>query len=89
MIVLFVISVCGIRSTGRIVTDLADDFIEKGHECMVAYGRESVPEKYRSVSYRIGTQTDVKINALKARILDKLKMQDGLSANGLFRLFCH
>ena len=70
MKVLFVNSVCGIRSTGRIVTDLADDFIEKGHECMMAYGRESVPEKYRSVSYRIGTQTDVKINALKARILD-------------------
>ena len=70
MKVLFINSVCGIRSTGRIVTDLADDFIKQGHECMVAYGRESVPEKYKKIAYRIGTNFDVKINALKARFFD-------------------
>ena len=62
MKVLFVNSVCGIRSTGRIVTDLAEDFIRQGHKCIIAYGRESVPVKYKDISYRIGTETDVKLN---------------------------
>ena len=71
MKVLFVNSVCGIRSTGRIVSELADRYTEQGHEVMIAYGRERAAEKYARVSYRIGTDTDVKINALKARLFDK------------------
>lgn len=63
-------SVCGIRSTGRICTDLADVLAENGHECIVAYGRESVPEKYKVLSYRIGSDTDVKLHALGARFFD-------------------
>lgn len=67
---LFINSVCGIRSTGRIVTDLADDFIKKGHTCAIAYGREDAPDKYKAISYRIGTAFNIKVNALKARIFD-------------------
>lgn len=63
-------SVCGIRSTGRICTDLAEVLISQGHECRIAYGREFVPEKYKDISYRIGRNFGVKINALKARIFD-------------------
>ena len=63
-------SVCGIRSTGRICTDLAEVLRLQGHESIIAYGRESVPEKYKDISYRIGTDFGVKINALKARIFD-------------------
>lgn len=63
-------SVCGIRSTGRICTDLAEVLKSQGHECRIAYGRELVPEKYKDISYRIGTNFGVKINALKARIFD-------------------
>ncbi len=70
MKVLFINSVCGIRSTGRIVTDLAEAYMAQGHECKVAYGRETVPDMYKSISYRIGTQWDVRKNALKARLLD-------------------
>lgn len=70
MKVLLINSVCGIRSTGRIVTDLAEKYMADGHECRIAYGREAAPKKYESVSYRIGTDTNVKINALAARIFD-------------------
>ena len=76
MKVLFINSVCGIRSTGRIVSDLADHYMSQGHEVKIAYGREAAAEKYAHISYRIGTDADVKINALKARLLDN----DGFNA---------
>ena len=71
MKVLMINSVCGIRSTGRICTDLADVLISEGHECKVAYGRETVPEKYQNIAVRIGTETDVRLHGLKSRLLDK------------------
>ncbi len=70
MKILLINTVCGIRSTGRIVTDLADKYMAEGHECRIAYGREAVPSAYQSISYRIGSQLDVRINALKARLRD-------------------
>lgn len=45
MRVLFINSVCGIRSTGRICADLSRELEAQGHECKIAYGRmEEVPE---------------------------------------------
>ena len=76
MRVLFINSVCGIRSTGRIVTELAEGLIASGNECRIAYGRETVPSKYENISYRIGTDLNVKINAFNARIFDN----DGFGA---------
>lgn len=70
MKILIINSVAGIRSTGRIVTDIADQFIDAGHECRIAYGRESVPEKYQSICYKIGTNLDSYVNVIKARIFD-------------------
>ncbi|MBQ8783603.1 MAG: glycosyltransferase [Clostridia bacterium] len=70
MKILIINSVCGIRSTGRIVADLAEQYISAGHECRIAYGRENVPEKYKNISYQIGTELNVKVNALKVRIFD-------------------
>ena len=70
MKVLQINSVCGIRSTGRICTDIADVLRMRGDECRIAYGRENVPEKYRDISYRIGSETDVKLHALGSRLLD-------------------
>lgn len=63
-------SVCGIRSTGRICTDLADVLKEKGHQCAVAYGREAVPDMYKDISYKIGDGMGVKLHALAARLFD-------------------
>ena len=74
-------SVCGIRSTGRICTDLAEVLSSSGHECKIAYGRETVPEKYKNISYRIGSNLGVKLNALKARIFDN----EGFNAKGATR----
>lgn len=70
MKILQINGVCGIKSTGRICTDLAEVLKENGHECLIAYGRETVPEKYGSVAFRIGTENDVKLHALKSRIFD-------------------
>lgn len=76
MKILFINSVCGIGSTGRIVTGLAEQYMSEGHTCKIAYGRETVPENYKSLSYRIGTDARVNINGLKARLFDN----EGLNA---------
>lgn len=70
MKVLQINSVCGIRSTGRICTDLADVLGQIGHECKIAYGREAVPEKYQKYAVRIGNDFDVNLHALQSRIFD-------------------
>ena len=70
MRVLIINSVCGIRSTGRIATDIAKEYMAQGHLCQIAYGREQVPEEYRDISYRIGSDWDIRMNALKARLFD-------------------
>lgn len=70
MKVLFINSVCGIRSTGRIVTDLAEKYMADGNECRIAYGRENVPEKYKDISYRICSPMQVNIAGAKSRIFD-------------------
>ena len=70
MKVLIINSVCGIRSTGRICTDLAEVLESQGHECKVAYGRESVPEHCKKYAIRIGNDLNVKIDGAKTRLLD-------------------
>lgn len=70
MKVLMINSVCGIGSTGRICTDIADNLIARGHECKIAYGRGVVPDKYKDISYRIGCGLSVKMHGLKARLFD-------------------
>lgn len=70
MKVLMINSVCGIRSTGRICTDLADVLVENGYEVKIAYGRESVPDKYKKYAVRIGTDIDNKIHAIQTRLFD-------------------
>ena len=70
MKVLMINSVCGIRSTGRICTDLADALERQGHEVKIAYGRETVPQKYQKYAIRIGSDFSVKADALKTRLFD-------------------
>ena len=68
---LFINSVCGIRSTGRICTDLAQQLEAEGNECKIAYGRvEEVPEKFQKYAVRIGTDFDLKMHALQTRLFD-------------------
>lgn len=70
MKVLMINSVCGIRSTGRICTDLAVALDEQGYEVKIAYGREEVPKQFQKYAVRIGTDRDVKLHGLKARLFD-------------------
>lgn len=63
--------VCGIRSTGRICTDLAEALEAQGHEVKIAYGREEVPEKFHKYAVRIGNDMDVKLHGIRARLFDE------------------
>lgn len=72
MKVLMINSVCGIGSTGRICTDLAQEFEKSGHEVKIAYGREEkVPDAFRKYAVRIGSAMDVKLHGLRTRLLDE------------------
>lgn len=71
MKVLMINVVCGIRSTGRICTDLAKALEEQGHEVKIAYGRESVPKQMQKYAVKIGTDFDIKMHGVKARLLDE------------------
>lgn len=62
--------VCGIRSTGRICTDIATALEVEGHEVKIAYGREKVPEQFLKYAVKIGTDFDVKLHGIRARIVD-------------------
>ncbi len=65
-------SVCGIGSTGRICTDLAQEMEAKGHEVKIAYGRsDTVPEKFRKYAVQIGNSLGVKAHVLRTRLLDE------------------
>lgn len=83
MRILMINSVCGIRSTGRICTDLATAFEAQGHEVKIAYGREHVPEQFQKYAIKIGSDLDVKLHGAKARLLDA----DGLGSRKATRNF--
>lgn len=76
MRVLMINIVCGIRSTGRICTDIATALEAQGHEVKIAYGRENVPEQFQKYAVKIGTDLDIKIAGVEARIFDNVGFSD-------------
>lgn len=71
MRILLINSVCGTGSTGRICTDLAQQFEKEGHTVKIAYGRqEYVPPQFQKYAVRIGTDLDVKLHAIQTRLFD-------------------
>lgn len=73
MKVLFINSVCGIGSTGRICTDLAQQLEAEGNEVKIAYGRNgTVPEQFQKYAVRIGSEWDVRFHGMKARLFDAM-----------------
>jgi len=83
MRVLLINSVCGIGSTGRICTDLAQDFEKAGHEVRIAYGRDPVPDEHQKYAVRIGTDLEVMLHGLRSRAFDA----HGLGSTGATKRF--
>lgn len=72
MKVLLINSVCGVGSTGKICTDLAQEYEKKGYEVKIAYGRDgNVPEQFKKYAVRIGNDLDTKLHGIRTRILDE------------------
>ena len=66
---LFINSVAGFGSTGRIAAEKCRELMREGHECVLAFGRDKagcddVP------TVRIGSSLDVKLHGLRNRLLD-------------------
>lgn len=70
MKVLQINSVCGIRSTGRICTDIAEVLEREGHECKIAFGRLECPERYQRFALPFGGTSNVLPHMLGAVVLD-------------------
>ncbi|MDB8542312.1 glycosyltransferase [Turicibacter sanguinis] len=61
--------VCGVSSTGRITTDLYKALEEKGHQCLIAYGRGQAPKGINT--YKIGNNIDNFFHVARTRLFDK------------------
>ena len=72
MKILEINTVCGITSTGRICAQIAEGLEKKGHLCKVVYGRKKVPDKYKEMSHRIGSDISIVKDALLTRIFDNV-----------------
>lgn len=68
MHVLLINSVCGIGSTGRIVTDLHSILLSQGHQSTIAYGRDAAHNCSKAI--RIGRKLDNYFHVVKTRIYD-------------------
>ena len=70
MKILFINSVYGLRSTGRLIAEQCRKLEAEGHHCVVAYGREAVDTgNVRLV--RIGSDWDQRLHGLRSRLLDQ------------------
>lgn len=72
MRILFINTVCGIGSTGRICTELARDLEKQGNEVKIACStRAMIPEHDKKFAIYIGNKMDSYIHGAKSRIFDK------------------
>ncbi len=78
MKILMINSVCGIKSTGRICTDLAQSLQAKGHDVKIAYGREEVPKQFAPLAVPVGSKWDVYAHGARAMSFDGM----GLGSKG-------
>lgn len=66
---LFINSVAGVGSTGKIAAQQCRELMQQGHECVLAYGRDKancddIP------TIQIGTSLDFKLHGLSTRLFD-------------------
>ena len=66
---LFINSVAGFGSTGRIAAEKCRELMAEGHECVLAYGRQkSNCDDIRTI--QIGSPLDYKLHGVRTRLLD-------------------
>lgn len=85
MKIVFINSVCGVGSTGRIIEDLAKEEVNKGNQVMIAYGRG----KYKVegvVMYRIGTILNTIIHGMETRFFDNHGFSSRLATRRFLRV---
>jgi len=66
---LFINSVAGFGSTGRIAAEKCRELMGQGHQCVLAFGRDKANCDDIS-TVQIGSGLDVKIHAMRNRLLD-------------------
>lgn len=71
MKILQINSVCGVRSTGRIVADIYAEVKASGHDCKIAYGRLGVKSVAENDVYKIGGKYGVYFDGLMTRLSGK------------------
>jgi putative colanic acid biosynthesis glycosyltransferase len=71
MKILFINSVIGIGSTGRIISDLVCFLAKQNCEAVVCYGRDEAPNACQRYSYKISSGLKTSINGIASRLLDK------------------
>lgn len=67
--ILYINSVCGKGSTGKICTDLYDLAKENGFDCCIAYGRGIAPTNYKTI--KIGNRVSTYLHVILSRLFDK------------------
>lgn len=71
MKILFINSVVGFGSTGKIVETLYKEATREGHICKVAYGRDNTSDIEDENLIKIGNNIGFKLHVLKSRLTDK------------------
>ena len=66
---LFINSLAGCGSTGRIAAEKCRELMQEGHECLLAYGREKA-NCDDILTVQIGTPLDFKLHGVRCRLLD-------------------
>lgn len=66
---ILLINVCCNGSTGHIAQDIANEYLKKGDEAVLAYGRGKPPKNIKY--YKIGNKFGVYLHALLTRLFDR------------------
>ncbi len=86
MRILEINTVCGIKSTGRIASDIAELLLAQGDDCRIAYGSERVPPAMEDIAVKLGSQLEIKLHSALIRFLDGEGRGSQLATLRLLRL---
>lgn len=70
MKVLFINETCGRGSHGKICCRQAEEYMQQGHTCRIAYGREDAPDAYKNIAVKIGNNLSLYSHVALTRLFD-------------------